>query len=116
MCHSRAKNDEINRLQEKDAYGLFRTTKYLLLNSCWKMLVMFLIVEIIKVAKGLKCYLFPLKDQNNLEDKSFIKIPRNKTVRDGLESISYLGPNIWEILLQEIQEYEPLLESHKLSL
>ena len=70
MCHSRAKNDEINRLQEKDAYGLFRTTKYLLLNSCWKMLVMFLTVEIIKVAKGLKCYLFPLKDQNNYSWKT----------------------------------------------
>ena len=57
-----------------------------------------------KLVKGLapKIFsdLFPLKEQNNhsLKLKSFFKIPRNKTVRNGFESISYLRPKIWEIV------------------
>ena len=57
-----------------------------------------------KVVKGFtpKVFsdLFPLKEQNNysLRQKSSFKIPRNKTVRNGFENISCLGPKIWEIL------------------
>ena len=31
-------------------------------------------------------------------------------MRNGFESISYLGPNIWEMLPSEIQECETLFE------
>ena len=64
----------------------------------------FLAVELFKVIKVLALIiindLFPLKeaDNYNLRHKLFFKIPRNETVRNGFESISHLGPNIWEIL------------------
>ena len=53
-----------------------------------------------KVVKGFtpKVFsdLFPFKEQNNysLRQKSSFKIPRNKTVRNGFENISCLGPKI----------------------
>ena len=69
-----------------------------------------------KVNKGLPLTiindLFPLKETNNynVRHKFFFKIPRNGTVRHGFESISYLGPKIWEMLPSEMQECETLFE------
>ena len=58
------------------------------------------------------CISVPLKDTNNynLRHKLFFKIPRNETLSNGFESISYLGPKIWELLPSEIQEFETLFE------
>ena len=70
----------------------------------------FLAVEMFKVAKGLAPTiindLFPLKETNNynLRLKLFFKIPRNEAVRNGFESMSYLGPKIWKMLPSEMQE------------
>ena len=46
---------------------------------------------------------------------SFFKVPRNKTVRNGFESISYLGPKFREKILKEIQEYDARLGSKSVS-
>ena len=56
--------------------------------------------------------LFPLKETNNynLRHKHFLKIPRNETVRNGFENISYLGPKMRETLPSEMQECETLSE------
>ena len=76
----------------------------------------FLAVEMFKVNKGLPLAiindLFPLKETNNynVRHKLFFKIPRNGTVRHGFESISYLGPKIWEMLSSDMQESEILFE------
>ena len=76
----------------------------------------FLTVEMFKVVKSLAPTiindLFPLKETNNynLRRKLFFKIPRNETVRNGLESISYLGQKIWEMLPSEMQGCETLSE------
>ena len=76
----------------------------------------FLPVEMFKVVKGLAPTiindLFSLKEKNNynLRHKLFFKIPRNKTLRNGFESISYLGPKIWEKPPSEMQECETLFE------
>ena len=53
-----------------------------------------------------------LKETNNynLRHKLFSSITRNKTVRDGFESKSYLGPKIWETMPSEMQECETLFE------
>ena len=70
----------------------------------------FLAVEMFKVAKGLAPTiindLFLLKETNNynLRLKLFFKIPRNEAVRNGFESMSYLGPKIWKMLPSEMQE------------
>ena len=45
----------------------------------------------------------------------FFKVPRNKTVRNGFESISYLGPKFREKILKEIQEYDARLGSKSFS-
>ena len=37
-------------------------------------------------------------------------VPMVKSVHKGLESLSYLGPKIWELLLFEIKETETLLQ------
>ena len=69
-----------------------------------------------KVVKGLAPTiinaLFPLKETSNynLRHKLFFKTPRNETVRNGFESISYLRPKIWEMLPSEMQECETLFE------
>ena len=76
----------------------------------------FLAVEMFKVIKGLVPTiindLFSLKVMNkyNLRRKLFFKIPRNETVHNSFESISYLGPKIWEMLPSEMQECETLFE------
>ena len=76
----------------------------------------FLAVEMFKVLKGLASTiindLLPLKETNNynLRHKLFFKIPRNETVRNGFESISYLRTKIWEMLPSEMQECETRFE------
>ena len=40
----------------------------------------------------------------------FLKIPRNKKMCNGFESISYLRPKAWEVLQQGIPECKSILE------
>ena len=107
----------LEQLLEKDSSVSIHTK-----NLC------FLAVELFKVVKGLAPTivndLFPLKETSNynLRHKLFFKIPRNEKVRNGFESISYLGPKIWEMLPSEMQECDTffefkseILESYKLS-
>ena len=108
----------------KDALEYSMRTRHLLLTNHCKRIVLslytrnlrFLAVEMFKVAKGLAPTiindLFPLKETNNynLRHKLFFKIPRNEKVRNVFESISYLGPKIWEMLPSEMQECETLFE------
>ena len=55
--------------------------------------------------------LFPVNEQNNysLKHKSFFNIPRKKAIHNVIESISNLGPKIWEILTQEIRNVNRFL-------
>ena len=137
MCLNRAKNNKINRLYERRLRIICEdkgSTLAQLLEkdssvSIHTRNLRFLAVEMFKVNKGLAPTivndLFPLKEMNNynLRHKLFFKIPRNETVRNGFESISYLGPKIWEMLPSEMQECDTffefkseILESYKLSL
>ena len=110
MCHSRAKNNKINRLHERCLRIIYEdkasTFEQLLEKdssvSIHTRNLRFLAVEMFKVVKGLAPTiindLFPLKETNNynLRRKLFFKIPRNETVRNGFESISSLRTNVWE--------------------
>ena len=42
------------------------------------------------------------KKQFKINHASHLKIPRNKTMRNAFESISYHKPKIWEILPSEM--------------
>ena len=46
----------------------------------------------------------------NLRDPSDRSLPIVKTAFSGLESLSNLGPNIWEIVPPEIKEIDSLVE------
>ena len=99
------KSSTFEQLLEKDSSVSIHTR-----NLC------FLAVEMFKVVKGLVPTiindLFPLKETNNynFRHKFFFKTRRNETVRNGFESISYLGPQIWEMLPSEMQECETFFE------
>ena len=124
MCHSPAKNSKITRLHERclriiyeDKASIFEQLKEKDSSvSMYTRNLDFLAVEMFKVFKGLAPTiinaLFPLKETNNynLRRKLFFKIPRNETVHNSFESISYLGPKIWEMLPSEMQECETLFE------
>ena len=101
MCHSRAKNNKINRLHERclriiyeDKASIFEQLKEKDSSvSMYTRNLDFLAVEMFKVFKGLAPTiinaLFPLKETNNynLRRKLFFKTPRNETVGNGFESI-----------------------------
>ena len=123
MWHSRAKNNKINRLHERCLRIIYedKTSTFEQLlekdspvsintrNLC------FLAVEMFKVIKGFVPTiindLFPLKVMNkcNLRRKLFFKIPRNETVHNSFESISYLGPKIWGMLPSEMRNVKLFL-------
>ena len=67
-----------------------------------------IITDVKRLATIIFNELFPWKEQNNysLKRSNFSKIPRNNC----FESIAYLGPRIWVILLQEMQECESFLK------
>ena len=116
MCHSRAKNDKINRLHQRCIRIIYddkvSNFEQLLEKdssvSIHTRNLHFLTAEMFKVVKSLSPAiineLLSLKATNNynLRHKLFFKIAGNETVRNGFESISYLGPNIWEMLPSEM--------------
>ena len=104
MCHSRKKNNNINRLHERCLRIIYKGKVSTLEQLLEKMIITasihtrnlrFLAVEMFKVVKGLARTiinnLFPLKKTNNynLRHKLFFKIPRNEAVGNNFESISY---------------------------
>ena len=109
MYHSRTKYNKINCLHERYLRIIYKdkasTFEQLLEKdssvSIHTRNLRFLAVEMFKVVKGLAPTiindLFPLKETNNynLRRRLFFKIPRYETMRNGFESISYLGPKIW---------------------
>ena len=53
--------------------------------------------------------IFPINDWSySLRNTNYFKLPRPNTVHNGLESVKYLGPKIWSILPQELQQAKPL--------
>ena len=125
MYHSGAKNNKINRLHKRCLRIIYEdkasTFEKLLekdspVSIHTRNLLRFLAVEMFKVIKGLVPTiidgLLPLKETNNynLRRKLFFKISRNETVRNGFESISYLGPKIWEMPPSEMQECQTFFE------
>ena len=125
ICHSRAKNNKINRLHERCLRIIYEdkaSTFEQVLEKDSSISIHtrnrhFLALEMFEVVKGLAPTiindLFLLKETNNcnLTSKLFFKTPRNETVRNGFESIPYLGPKNWEMLPSEMQECETLFAS-----
>ena len=59
-------------------------------------------LEIMKELLAPKMSLYDLRNNNSF------KIRRVNSVRNGNESVTYLGPKIWDLVPNEIKEFESL--------
>ena len=112
MCHSLENNNKINRLHERCLIIIYndkRSSFNALLEkdgsvSIHERNIKILATEMFKVSKNLAPpqmhEIFKLKDQPqyNLRYTSLFSSPLVKSVYKGTESLSFLGPKIWNIL------------------
>ena len=106
MCHSRITNNNINRLHERYLRLIYNEKQYSfheLLErdgsvSMDKQNLRFLAIGMFKKMKGtaptLVREMFPLHEENRYKLGN----------RNGLESLSYLGPEIWETLPLDLKQ------------
>ena len=82
-----------------------------MVNAC----PVFFVTEIFKVYRNISppifSEIFHRRDKNyNLRINSDIAMPNVRSVFHGSESISYLGPKIWEIVPLELKELARVVE------
>ena len=122
MCHSRTLNNRINKLHERCLSVIYNDKKSLfqkLLDKDKSVLIhnrnlQVLATEMYKVTKGLSPNVFtntftPRNKPNyNLRHNTCFKMPLVNSVYSGTESIAFLGPNIWELIPEEVKQKESL--------
>ena len=133
MCHNGTNNNKINRLHERCLRLIYNDKK-----SSFKDLLekngsisihhrnlRTLAVELFKVFKGLGPVIFteafPVRQpsQYNMRNYSYFVMPRAKTVNHGLESLSYIGSNLWDSIpslmkkIDSINEFKHVIETWK---
>ena len=120
MCHSRALNNKTNRLHERCLLIMYNdktsTFNELLKNdnsvSIHYRNIQALAIEMYKVANGMSPEImneiFQLREKShyNLRYTSEFIIPPIHSVHHGSESISYLGPKIWELIPPVIRQID----------
>ena len=112
MCHSRTNNRKINRLHERCLRIIYNDKQ----SSFNELLekdgsvsihirnIQILATEMFKISKGLSPpimeNIFKIREEShyNLRQNSQFSRPLVRSVYHGTESISYLGPKIWDIL------------------
>ena len=121
MFHSRIMNNKINRLHERCMrliYGDKTSSFEELLDqdksvSIHTRNLQMLATEMFKVYRGMSppiiCELFRRRDISyNLRSNSNFAVPNVKSVFHGSESITYLGPKIWDIVPLHLKEFTSL--------
>ena len=122
MCHSRSNNRKINMLHERCLriiYNDQQSSFTELLNkdnsvSIHIRNIQRLVIEMFRFYNGLSpplmINMFKLKAENsyNLRQVSEFSRPMVKSVFHGTESISYLGPKIWDILPEKLKNIDNL--------
>ena len=121
MLHNRALNNRINRLHERALRIVYNDS-----TSCFQALlqkdnsvsihhrnIQILATEMFKVRNGLSPKILneifiPTTQPYNLRRNDSFNIRRVHSVRNGTESLSYLGPKIWNILPNEIKSANSL--------
>ena len=117
MFHSRLINNKINRLHERCLCIVYSDNQSIfeeLLEkdstvSVHQRNLHFLATELYKVLNGLSPDLmkdvFPLNDDSgySTRNKRTFKSRNVKTVRYGTDSLAYLAPKIWELVLNEMK-------------
>ena len=118
MCHSRALNNKLNRLHERCLrliYNDKRSTFEQLLDKDNSVSIHIrnlqtLAIEMYKVVNGssplIMNEIFQLREQSryNLRHQNTFKIPSVNTVYNGTETVSFLGPKLWELIPAKIKE------------
>ena len=115
MCHSREQNAKINRLIYNDKKFSFQEMldRDKSVNIHHKNLQQ-LSIEMFKVVKGLSpeifSNLFSEKESSgyNLRSNDGFIVPQTNTVYNGEETISVLGPKIWNALPEDLRTEETL--------
>ena len=124
MCHSRKYNNKINGLHERCLriiYSDKKSTFDELLKQDGSVSIhtrnlQFLAIEMYKVKNDLAPLivqdLFQVRETRhyNLRSQSYFTQPRIKSVNHGSESLSSLGPKIWELVPLEMREINSLLK------
>ena len=118
MCDSRANNSKINRLHERCLRIIYSdkqsSFEELLIVSIHQRNIQVLATEMYKVRKGISpaiiAELFEHKEEHcyNRRNNAEFTIPAIRTVYHGSESISYLGPKIWNILPDRLKNANSL--------
>ena len=122
MLHSRCNNNKIKHLHERCLRLTYcdKTSSYEELLekdgsvSIHHKNIQSLAIEMYKVknelAPAITANIFSTMNENpyNLRNYNDFRIPFARTVYHGTESISYLGPKIWEIVPREIKDLESL--------
>ena len=124
MCHSRALNNKINRLHERCLriiYNDKHSSFHDLLEkdrsvSVHSRNLQLLAIEMFTVSKRICPSLFSNifnsrpPSSYNLRQNSEFRTPLVNSVYNGTESISFLGPKIWDMVPQNIKEKESIGE------
>ena len=127
MCHNRSYNNRINRLHERclrTIYNDKQSSFEQLLDkdgsvSIHHKNVQFLLIEMFKIknniAPKILTEIFKLKPEcrYNLRTANQFQVPKVKTTNFGSESLSYLGPKLWNELPSRLQDIESLTSFKK---
>ena len=122
MCHNRTKNTKINRLHERCQRLLYKDKKsyfHDLLEkdssvSIHHRNLRALVTEMYRIYNGMApeitTEIFPLRPQGQYNLRSWFNftLPIVRTVNYGIESIRYLGPEIWESILANVKEVDTI--------
>ena len=103
MNHNRSINNNINRIHERALRILYEDKK-----STFKKLLEKDNSETIHVKnlQELVTEMYIVQNIIQLSNTSDFTASRTKTVRYGWESLSYLGPKLWNILLDEYKKIQ----------
>ena len=127
MCHNRIYNNRINRLHERclrTIYNDKQSSFEQLLDkdgsvSIHHKNVQFLLIEMFKIknniAPKILTEIFKLKPEcrYNLRTANQFQVPKVKTTNFGSQSLSYLGPKLWNELPSRLQDIESLISFKK---
>ena len=122
MCHSRTLNNKINSLHERCLRLIYNnkhsTFHQLLEKDCSVSIhtrnLQFLVTEMYKLAKGIsptimqEIFRFRNSSRYNLRSQNTFEIPFRNHVYNGTESISYLGPKVWELVPDNLKRINSL--------
>ena len=127
MCHSRTNNRKINRLHERCLRIIYNDKQSSFIRllekdnsvSIHQRNLQILAVEVFKVSNGLSPVLIDdisklrVEQTYNLRKLSQYYRPKVNSVYNGTESVSFLGPIMWELVPNELKDIENLAAFRK---